>query len=342
VKFIFSPDSRLTASLSGDRSVQLWEVDGGSIRHIFQGKIWGNEPLFSPDEQWLLVPFPHEVHLWNVTTGELVRSINCYSDFGVFTLSPDARTMAVAYSNENITLTQGGSTNDGSNDDADADEDELRLFGSRAPHSISPVTVPPAVGLWDLTTGALLHVIKWCSEYTRHLAFAPDGRAIAFGPHQKTSGKMSSRFIPVWNMQTETLTSLGDFLHYLCALEWSPDGRHLAAVIVDNMRRCQIQIWTWLAERPDQSSCAMTRRTSHIAEMGNSCLLPSVRVSTSYGTSLQVRLSGSATIYQGRSTSAFPRTERQLTLASVVLSWPHSTLTGSQEVARECLYLEIG
>ncbi|KAJ0417656.1 hypothetical protein BJY00DRAFT_315767 [Aspergillus carlsbadensis] len=244
VKFIPSPDSRPAASLSPGDSVQLWDVATGSVRQRLKcSPMCPAPPLFAPDGRWFLVPYGRKVDVWNVTTRELVRSIDCYSRrICALALSPDGSTLAVGYSNR-ISDAQGEAT-------GDADEDEIRLFGSREPHSTTPTTAPPAVGLWDLTTGALLHVIKGTREDTERLAFSPDGRAVAFTSHCKdpTNGGL----IAVWTAQRGTQIFLGDPSHSLCILEWSSDGKLLAAMVLDNSWDSLIQVWD-VASRTSRS-----------------------------------------------------------------------------------------
>ncbi|KAF9762005.1 hypothetical protein IL306_003590 [Fusarium sp. DS 682] len=242
-----SPDLRVAASCAfGDR-IRLWDVESGSVRQTFEGEAIMS-PFFSPDGTFFLVLLGKHVQVWDIATGNLVRSINCYSS-GVLpaALSPDGRILAVKYWHGNMRRgesEQAGSIDDDGKGHTNVDKDELRLFGSGEPHVITPTTLPPAVGLWDLTTGALLHVCPGISVDEGCLAFSPDGQTLAFGPRYTGMERIDiGGWIAVWDIQGAGLMVLGEYVQALTDLAWSPDGKLLAATIRDDKFKDQIQIW---------------------------------------------------------------------------------------------------
>ncbi|KAL3443760.1 hypothetical protein BJX65DRAFT_311556 [Aspergillus insuetus] len=143
-----------------------------------------------------------------------------FANFSAFTLRPDARIIAVGYVEGNMNYGYGARTNNDGNANAVIDEDKLKLFELGAHISVIPTTISPAVALWDLTTGALLHAFKRISEDTICPAFSPDGGV---------------------TLSTKLFT-----------LEWSRDGKLLAAMIVDEPEKPLNQIWD-LASRAGRS-----------------------------------------------------------------------------------------
>ena len=243
---IVSPDLRVAASRAELGRIRLWDVETGSLRQTFDGGPMA-DPFFSPDGSSFFVPLGNEVQVWSIATGELTRCVNCYSRQVIYSaFSPDGSLLALKYANEALCLakdrTLGGTVDAGN--DFGVDADELRLFGCGEPHFISSTIMPPAVGIWNSATGALLQVAKGASEDHGCLAFSPNGRFLAFGPHHTSVERIwNGGWIAIWDVPNGELSVLGDFVQDVIAVSWSLDGNALASIIVDDTSESQIQIW---------------------------------------------------------------------------------------------------
>jgi serine/threonine protein kinase/WD40 repeat protein len=75
---IFSPDSRLVAGLSNDWRVGMWDRSARRLLHILEvtpGSFTDNAAMaFSPDGRRFAFSAGHEASLWNVATGELLKT----------------------------------------------------------------------------------------------------------------------------------------------------------------------------------------------------------------------------------------------------------------------------
>jgi hypothetical protein len=142
----FSPDGRLLASGSGDRTIKLWEVASGSLVRTLTGHTdWVNSVAFSPDGRLLASGSgDRTIKLWEVATGSLVRTLSGHTDWvSSVAFSPDGRLLA-----------------SGSGD--------------------------KTIKLWEVATGSLVRTLSGHTDWVRSVAFSPDGRLLASGSGDKT------------------------------------------------------------------------------------------------------------------------------------------------------------
>lgn len=137
-----SPDGRLLATGSYDRTAVVWDARSGRARRTLRGHtdLVGSVAFLPGGRTLMTGSSDTTVRLWDAESGELLRTL-LVPGKGVVAwhaLSPDGRTVAV-----------------GGND--------------------------PAVRLWDLETGKLLRTLVGTTNYVYGVEFSPDGRTLAVG-----------------------------------------------------------------------------------------------------------------------------------------------------------------
>lgn len=120
----WSPDSRLIATASDDRSIRVWDVDGGQMVKLLRGHTSFVFCLAWSPDGYLLASgsFDESVRLWDVFQGRCLRSTPGHADpVSAVAFSPDA-TMIASGGHDGIIrfwdtstgqclLTLGGDTN---------------------------------------------------------------------------------------------------------------------------------------------------------------------------------------------------------------------------------------
>jgi WD40 repeat protein/uncharacterized caspase-like protein len=176
----FSPDSKMLATGSNDRTVRLWDCRTGSVRKLRGHKGAVRSVAFSPDGETLASGgAENEIKLWTVRTGSERSTLdggNAYRTPIAF--SPDGKLLASVAEAHEVKLW----------DLAFGTELEplRKKSGTITSVSFSPDSKRVAAGdddgtvvLWDLSAKSVAWTASSSAGWIDSLAFSPDGRLLA-------------------------------------------------------------------------------------------------------------------------------------------------------------------
>ncbi|MFJ9647625.1 hypothetical protein [Streptomyces sp. NPDC101206] len=223
----FSPDGRTLASVSRDRKLILWDVQGRRRTAALTGHAtWLRTVAFSPDGRTLVTGGDdNNLVLWDMMTLKPAATLSGHTDqVKKLVFGPDGRTLASASADGTVILWDldpeaGGGTRRGTLAGHQGNVNSVAFSPDGA--TLATAGADRTVSLWDTATGGRQAVLAGHTDSVEGVAFHPDGRTlVSVGNDQKVMTWDVGRRVP-----TATLTGHTSAVR---AVAFHPDGHAFA------------------------------------------------------------------------------------------------------------------
>ena len=228
----FSPDGKMLASASTDRTVKLWDTSTGKEIKTLTGHTEEvRDVSFSPDGRMLAsASADNTVKLWDISTGKEIKTLTGHTGLvrGI-SFSPDGKMLASASADNTVKLWDTTGT----------------LIKTLTEHtdSVNGISFSPdgkilataggdkTVRLWDTSTGKQIKSLTGHKRWVNGISFSPDGKMLASASFDDT--------VKLWDTSTgKQIKTLPG--HYdVMSISFSQDGKMLASASFDDT----VKLW---------------------------------------------------------------------------------------------------
>ena len=284
----FSPDGRILASASQDKTICLWDVASGQEIQRLAGHtdvVWS--VAFSPDGQTLASASKDgSVRLWEVATGQGGQRFRGHNG-AVWSVafSPDGRTLASAGSDQTVRL---WSVSSGQEIQSLKGHTQAVLSVAFSPDIPQGSAQPPrgtggrtlvsassdrTVRLWHRSTGGEKSQLLGHTGFVWCLAFSPNGKLLASGSKDKTvrlwdvslGREIRQMRLRTWQEYVYWLPRLiglrPKYTNWVNSVAFHPNGRTLAAGNYDHT----VRLWLVATGREVQRLTGHTKSVTSVA-----------------------------------------------------------------------------
>ncbi|KAH8797324.1 hypothetical protein DL96DRAFT_1825321 [Flagelloscypha sp. PMI_526] len=242
---VFSPNGKLIASGSEDRTMCIWGVEynktiriwdansGELLRRLIGHTDYVRSVSFSQDGRYIVSGSEDRtVCIWEAGSGQKLRQLEGHADY-VFsvTVSPDGKRIASGSRDRTIRLWDVDSGTELRNLDGHRDYVRSVAFSPDGKRIISG-SEDRTVCIWDIDSDVEPKLLHGHTAYVHSVAFSPDGKYIVSGSEDRT--------LYIWDAETgQKLKCLEGHTDHVFSVAFSPDGKR----IVSGSRDKTIRVW---------------------------------------------------------------------------------------------------
>jgi WD40 repeat protein len=230
----FSPDGKIFASASEDKTVKLWNARPATLISTLTGHT-GRVTSVSFHPQGKILASGSEdgtVKLWDVTRSTLIKTIKAHHSWvRTVSFSPDGQILASCSSAGFINLWK---TADGTLLKTLKGHTRTVNHISFSPDgkTLASASFDTTVKLWNIGDGTLVNTLEGHKSPTRSVSFSPDGKTLASTDQYG--------IVKLWNVADGTLLqNLPTHRRAVWSAIFSPDGKTLATISSDS----KVKLW---------------------------------------------------------------------------------------------------
>ena len=231
----FSPDGKIFASASEDKTVKLWNARPATLISTLTGHTGRIVSVsFHPNGKKILASGSEDgtVKLWDITHSTLIKTIKAHPRrVRTVSFSPDGQLLASCSSDGTIKLWKTA--------DATLLKSLKAHIGVVTHISFSPdnqtlasASFDTTVRLWNIYDGTLINTLEDHKSHTRSVRFSPDGKTLA--------STDEDGIVKLWNVADGSLLeNLPTHRRAVWSAIFSPDGKTLATISSDS----KVKLW---------------------------------------------------------------------------------------------------
>ncbi len=222
----------------GTRTVCVWDLATGKLRHRLPGTFEQRNIALSPDGKLVAIGQQTALILWNLDSGKEVRRLDQTGATGT-AFSPDGKTLATVGNGPKIHLwdVASGKKISQSALQLDLNSTVLLAFTADGKTLIVGGQFNSKIGLWDVASGKMRKELEAKTGDIFSFALSPDGATLASGSRQDG--------IPIWDVKTGKLIRKlqAEGGKECTAVAFAPDGKILAAIQRDAKNQGFLSLW---------------------------------------------------------------------------------------------------